>query len=104
MGCRRHLDKALFSNLMDILSFLDAANIKSIDKSVPVIQATNLKRPAQRHTPVRDYEEPSAEGEDDEDENGQPDLSDEDMPCMSLPAPVPGMASNSYYFFCFLSH
>ena len=82
---------------MDILSFLDAAKIKSIDKSAPVIQATNLKRPSQRQTPVRDFEEPPAEGEDDEDENGQADLSDEDMPCMSLPAPVPGMASNSYF-------
>ena len=78
-----------------MLSFLDAANIKSIDKLAPVIHATNLKRPAQ--TPVRDFEEPPAEGEDDEDENGQADLSDEDMPCMSLPAPVPGMASNSYF-------
>jgi len=67
----------------------DAANIKSIDKSAPVIQATNLKRPSQRQTPVRDLEEPSVESEDDEDENGQADLSDEDMPCMSLPAPVP---------------
>ena len=45
---------------------------------------------------VRDFEEPLAEGEDD-----GADLSDEDMPCMDLPAPVPGVDTNTH-FFCFL--